>query len=306
MARLAVLFLLGLAGCVAPQTRAVIAEPGDLSPRAEVAKVPFFPQEKYYCGPAALTMVLAWSGLQVTQDEVARQVYTPGAEGTFRTDVLAAARRHGRLTVPVGDLHDLLAEIEAGHPVLVFQNLALDWFPQWHFAVVIGYDLAARQIILHSGLEERLAMSLDSFEWTWKRGDSWALVVLPPDLLPATASESELLRAAAGLERARRWEAAAAAYAAMAARWPGRWLAHMGLGNARYALGEFAAAERAYRAAIASAPDAAASWNNLAYALSKQGRHSEAIAAARRAIELGGDDGGAYRDTLKEISGGAS
>ncbi len=158
------LALAALAGCVAPQSRHLLAEPGVLPVTAEITSVPFVAQERFYCGPAALTMALAWSGLDVTQDEIAAEVYTPGRQGTLRSDVLAVARRHGRLAVTVPTLPALLGEIAAGHPVIIFQNLGLSWVAQWHFAVAIGYDLAAGEILLHSGLKARKSMSLSTFE----------------------------------------------------------------------------------------------------------------------------------------------
>ena len=41
----------------------------------------------------ALAMVLAASGLAVTQEEIGTQVFTPGRAGTLQTDILAGARR---------------------------------------------------------------------------------------------------------------------------------------------------------------------------------------------------------------------
>ena len=197
-ALLAVLLL--AAGCAtARQTRDVVDDPRDLPARAMVAEVPFFPQEKYYCGPAATAMTLAWSGLPVTQEEMARQVYTPGREGTLQPDVVAAMRRNGRLAVPVDSLRDLLAEIAAGRPVLVFQNLGLEMFPQWHYAVAIGYDLPTGDIVLHSGTDRNRSTSLGTFAHTWARGGHWAVVVLRPGELPATSGELAVVRAAAGL-----------------------------------------------------------------------------------------------------------
>ncbi len=71
------LLLWVLAGCATPELDRLSANPGDLPPRAEVAAVPFFPQQRFYCGPAALATVLAWSGLTVTQEDLVGQVYTP-------------------------------------------------------------------------------------------------------------------------------------------------------------------------------------------------------------------------------------
>lgn len=298
------LLLVGLvAGCATPQVvNDLRRTAAGLPPTVELAEVPFFPQSEYYCGPAALAMVLAWSGLAVTQDEIGPQVYTPGREGTLRPDILAAARRHGRLAVPIGDLPSLLAELTAGNPVLVFQNLGLGWYPQWHYAVAIGYDLDRGNIILHSGLEERRVVRFEVFERTWARGDHWALAVLPPDRLPATATLEVALTAALGIERAQRPAEAAAAYAAITRKWPESFGAWIGLGNAQYALEDHAAAEKAYRQAIAVRPAAPEAWNNLAYALSGQGRRAEAIAAAERAVALGGEAAEQYRETLLELS----
>lgn len=300
---LAALALALLAGCAAPQTQGIIDDPVALPRRADIASVPFFAQEKYYCGPAALAMALAWSGLDVTQADLVPQVYTPGRDGSLANDMIAAARRNGRLAVPIDRLSDLLAELAAGHPVVVFQNLGLEMVPRWHFAVAVGYDLDSRAIRLHSGSRPDRAVALDTFEHTWRRAGFWALAVLPPGTLPATAGETAVLRAASGLERAGRPVAASRAYAAIARRWPESLAALVGLGNARYAAGDLAGAARAFRRAASRHPGAAPAWNNLAHVLGRLGRRDEAVAAARRAIRMAKGDTGRYRETLIEVSG---
>ena len=303
------LLLGGLAACATPPEVAttlpepaqLVIESGSLPTRAEVAGVPFIPQEENFCGPASLAMALAWSGLPTSQHDIAPQVFTPGREGTLRSDMLTAARRNGRIAVTLDKLEDVLAELAAGHPVIVFQNLGLDLFPVWHFAVATGYDLAASEIRLHSGLEADTRMPLATFDQTWARGDRWAMVVLPPESLPATADELIALRAAAGLERAGRPAEAARAYATILGRWPDSFVARMGLGNARHAAGDLAGAELAFRAVIAHRPEAAAAWNNLAQNLADQDRLEEALEAAQHAVALGGANLEFYRTTLREI-----
>lgn len=298
---IAVLLLTGLAACAAPQTTEFLEAPGDLPRRAEVASVPFFPQDALYCGPAALAMTLAWSGLEATPATVGPQVYTPGREGTLAPDMLAAARRNGRLAIEIRDLDVLLAEVASGHPVLVFQNLALDWWPQWHYAVAVGYDLDRRILILHSGVTERLETPLDAFERTWQRSNYWALLILPPDRLPARAGVARVLVAAAGLEQAGQFAAASTAYDAVLRRWPEQPLAWLGKGNTLFALERFAAAEDAFRTAVRLQPEAAAAWNNMAYALSRQGRRDEAIDAALKAVALDSGEP-TYIETLEEVA----
>ena len=298
------LLLVSLLGaCATLQTSQLLAEGEHLPQQAEVVDVPFYPQKKYYCGPAALAMVLTWSGNAVTQDELVPQVYTPARQGTLRNDMLATARRRGRLAVQVSDVRSLLAEIAAGNPVIVFQNLALAWFPQWHYAVAYGYDLRKREIVLHSGTEARRVTDLYTFERTWARGDYWGLVVLPPNRLPATAEERSVLEAAAGLERTGRLREAASSYSVILSRWRESFPAWMGLGNTLHAQKEFSGAADAFREAIRRRPNAPAAWNNLAYALAAQGQRDEAHRAAEEALRLAPEGAQTYRDTLQDISG---
>ncbi len=276
----------------------------DLPQRAELTDVPFFPQEAYFCGPASLAMVLAWSGVETDQDKVASQIYTPGKQGTLTTDVLGGARRHGRLAVKVDRLDDILVEIAAGHPVIVFQNLGLEWVEQWHFAVAIGYDLEARTITLHSGLDDRRVTPLTTFEQTWRRGDYWALVVLPPNDLPATAGEAETVEAALGIERAGRVNQAAIAYATIIERWPESSGAWLGVGNIAYGRGDIDTAARAFGRATVADPGFGAAWNNLAVVLAEQGHRQAAIQSAETAIATGNGDLDEFRRTLDEVSAG--
>ena len=257
-------------------------------PQAETIRdVPFFAQTDYYCGPAALAMTLVWSGLDVRQDDLVPIVYTPGRQGTLQTDILAGARRFGRLAVPVDTLPDMLEELAAGHPVLVLQNLGLELLPQWHYAVVTGYDIDQRTLLLHSGLTADLEMSLDTFAWTWARGDNWALVILPPELLPATADERAVVEAAAALERAGEHAAAEIAYGTILTRWPTSLPAWIGLGNAAYAAGDPARAAAAFRHATATHPTSTAAWQNLAFVLAELGEAEQAAVATERAMSLG-------------------
>jgi tetratricopeptide (TPR) repeat protein len=300
-ARLVLLGVLG--GCATSEVAALRVDAHGLPPRAEVAGVPFHPQKELYCGPAALATALGWSGLATDQDAIAATVYTPGVEGTLGHDLIGAAQRHGRLAVPVASLRALLQEVAAGHPVLVLQNLGLDWYPQWHYAVAIGYDLEAGELVLRSGAEARHAIALDTFERTWARADHWAIVVLPPDSLPASADEPDVIRSAAALERTNRMADAAIAYDAILRRWPASLPALIGRGNARYGAGDLAGAEAAYRAALRHHPDAAVAWNNLAEVLALRGARDAALIAARRAVALGGPHAATFQQTVAHIAG---
>jgi len=84
-------------------------------------------------------------------------------------------------------------------------------------------------------------------------------------------------------------------------RWPNSLVGQMGRGNTAYALGDLASAESAFRQATLAHPDSAAAFNNLAQTLYDRRKIKEALAAAERAVSLGGPQLAASRATLEEI-----
>jgi tetratricopeptide (TPR) repeat protein len=246
-------------------------------------------------------MALAWSGLQIDLDGLTSQVYTPSLQGSLTPAMVAATRRHGRVAYPVRGANALLKEIAAGHPVIVLQNLGFSWIPLWHYAVVIGYDLNAGVIILHSGVTNRKKTSLRAFENTWARSDYWGLAILPPYRLPASADETVYVLAIVGLEKARQWDAAAIGYQTALNHWPKNLSAHIGLSNSLYAQGELKSAEKVLRKTTDLFPNEGVAFNNLAQVLWEQGKKQEAIKTARQAVKLGGPLVKEYQKTLDEI-----
>jgi hypothetical protein len=290
-----------LAGCATPQTRMLTAERPAVS-HAELVEVPFFPQQEYQCGPAALATVMVVAGKPVTPEELAPQVFLPQRQGSLQVEMMAAPRRHGLVSLPLApQLGDVLAEVAAGNPVVVLQNLALDWYPMWHYAVVVGYDLDRETIILRSGEERRLELPLATFERTWARGKHWAMLALPPHKLSQTVAPEAHVRAVVALEKAGFADAARSAYHTVLGKSPDNLTALLGAGNTAHALGDLAGSERAFRLAAERHPDSDAALNNLAQVLADQGKLGEAEAVAQRALALRGPNGVVAAQTLREI-----
>ncbi len=274
--------------------------PADLPSRAWIDAVPFFDQQDNQCGPAALGSVLAHWGKAVDPQALSAQMYLPARGGSLQLELTATARRQGMLAVPLPPtLQGLLQNVAAGQPVLVLQNLGLSFAPRWHYATVIGYDLPAQRVVLHSGSNPAMQMSLFTFENTWARSGRWALAVAPPPRLPAGISEPNAAQAAVALERSDR-AAAQLAYRAIAQRWPDSLLARMALGNAAYADGDFSAAQSHFQAATDAHPGSADAWNNLAQVLLASGQGKAAHTAAQRAVALGGQRSATYAATLAQ------
>jgi hypothetical protein len=281
--------LVMLPGCAAldaPQTRSLLAQPpADLAQQSLLADTPFFAQTELQCGPAALATVLVAAGVPVTPASLSSEVFVPERGGSLQIEMLAAARRHGLVSVRLRpDLVSLLREVAAGQAAVVLLNLGLAIKPMWHYAVVVGHDLGSREVLLRSGTTPLLRLPLNTFEHTWARSGRWAFVTVPPGKLPLTGAENDVAEALAAFERLATPMSARQAYTTALQRWPDNVVFGMGLGNTLYAEGDVARAAQAY-ADIAGRIDSAAAWNNLATSRLKLGEHAAALQAAARAVE---------------------
>ena len=294
-----------LAGCgtLIPQTVALRTDwPAGVPRQVELAQVPFFPQDDYQCGPAALAMAMHHGGLAVRPEALVEEVWLPARRGSLQLEMLATPRRHGLVSYRLAPNYaDLLREVAAGNPVVVLQEVGLMPWPKWHYAVVNGFDYDSGTIYLRSGLQMRQQMPFSYFERTWLPGRYWAMVVMPPERIPATATEQGWLNALLGLARGGNADATIRGYRAALARWPDSLPAAVGLANHLHASGALEDAARVLRAALHKAPDSVILLNNLAQTLSDQGRHREALALIQRAQDPQSPFAGEVRATRQMI-----
>lgn len=305
MIRLAPLSLLFcLAGCAltpAKQTQFLLDNPPDLPAAHRIEDVKFIEQEENYCGPATLAMAMDFAGKPIPVETLAPQVFTPGKEGSLQQDMLGGARRQGMLAVQIQGLPSLLKEVEAGHPVIVFLNLGLSWYPIYHYALVTGYDLSDPAIVMHSGSTPSKVWNMKKFERSWSLGQYWGLVVLPVTELSAAASELEHSSAAAGLEALGLNREAETVYRNILKRWPNSYGALIGMGNLAYARGQFGQSVAYLRRAVGAHPESAAAWHNLALAEGAAHLVREARTSAKRALlVVPAENADVYKNSLKD------
>jgi tetratricopeptide (TPR) repeat protein len=287
-----------------PQSAALAAtRPAGLPARVELDAVPFFAQTRYHCGPAALATVLVRAGFAVTPEALAEQVFLPSREGSLQIEMLAGARRAGAMAVLLpGELSALCRELAAGTPLVVLQNLTLAIAPTWHYAVAVGYDLDAPQLVLRSGTVRREVMALDLFERTWARAGHWAFAALQPGQLPVSAREDDAVAAALGFERAVAAPGERAkVHDSLVARWPDNLTALIGQGNARAGLNDWRAAAASFERA-ATRHDSAAAWHNLGLARWQLGERDAARTAAGRAVARAASAEPAWREAAQRLA----
>lgn len=273
-----------------PQTKA-LPESGFAEAAKELETVPFYPQTQYQCGPAALATVMQYRGVDVLPDDLVDKVYIPEKQGSLQIEMVAATREQGLVPYVIEPkLTAILAQIEAGHPVLVMQNLAYSWMPYWHYAVVVGFDVAKNELILRSGETKRWQTSFAAFERTWARSDYWGLVIVPPDTVPADASLTRWMQAAYDLQQTGQTKAAETAYQTAMQNWPDAADPGIALANLYFEQGDFVSADAAYADLLVNKPDIAVLWNNRAYTLQALDCDVTAQQAAQCAQQLSPDD----------------
>lgn len=256
-------------------------------------KAPFVEQEAAYCGPAALSSALLFYGRDASLESLVKQVYIPGREGSLTLEMTVASRRHGLLPYPAkASLDSLLAELDAGHPVLVLQNLGFSWWPQWHYALLVGYEQNGEKLLLHSGEIPYYEISAGTFMRTWARSQHWGLVLVPADQIPASADAITYLKTLEQMRETRSLNAdkLLSALTQAAAYWPESSAAHFAMANHLQAAGRHSEASNYFLNGIRLRPDSALAWNNLAYSLKAQGCGASARIAIDEAVKLAPKD----------------
>lgn len=148
-----------VAGCAAPPVAAVpikgsgapqAAATSALQPTVMLSLPDVRQATDYTCGPSALQAALAYWGIEVREDELAKAAHTTSEDGSGRFALAKAARGYGvtaTLVQPMG-MPALEAAVRKGLPVIVAIqawkdqpgiNYATDW-DDGHYVVVIGFD----------------------------------------------------------------------------------------------------------------------------------------------------------------------
>ena len=289
-----VLFI--LSGCTTLQPDKNIFDGSSNS--LELTDTPFFPQQEYHCGPAALATVLGASTVRVQPDDLVNKIYLPKRKGSLQIELLAATRRYGRIPYPLeSNPAHIIDELNAGRPVLVLQNLGLKVRPFWHYVVVIGYDANKNNFILRSGTKERLEMNTRKFLRTWNRAGAWSFVALKPDEIPVHANQEKYLEAIVAMERLNDPALLIDAYNQLLKRWPENKVARFGLGNAYYADGQYEAAAPMYAHLLGLNPEHIPTRNNLALTMGKLNCFDSALKQIDKVLELAKENNKYLEDT---------
>jgi tetratricopeptide (TPR) repeat protein len=231
-------FLIGLMalfyGCQAtPQADSLKAHMlNSFAQKHLIESVPFYPQQEFYCGPTTLSEVFNYYGTQNSPETIAPNTFIPKQQGTLQVEMSVAARQHGFLAYSdSGTLSKIISLVSDNIPVIVFQNVSTSWFPQWHYALVIGYDIPSRKFILHTGLTPKHLMSFELFERTWARGEYWMLAPLPPEKISKYLDPFIFINAAYDMLNIANEERGIHFLKSATKQWPENWLPYFLIAN---------------------------------------------------------------------------
>ncbi len=147
-----------------------------ITPKRIIENVPFYPQTTYQCGPSSLAEVLNYWKVQVTPDEIAREIYSKSARGTLNIDMVLYAQRKGlKANQYEGSMEDIRKNIDSGYPVIVLVDLGFSFYQVNHFMVVTGYN--ERGIIVNSGKDKNKFISEKDFMRSWEKTNLWTLLI---------------------------------------------------------------------------------------------------------------------------------
>lgn len=293
--------LILLTGCqTPPQTKQLLAEPPAIASQHLIPQVPFYPQQEYFCGPTTLSEVAGFYGLKKDPATIAPTTFISGLQGTLQIEMSAATRQLGLVAYAQrGTMHQLLSLVAENIPIIVLQNNSLAWLPQWHYAVVIGYDLQRKEVILHTGVTEAHRLNFSTFERTWARGNYWLLAMLPADKSSAQLEPFIYTKASQDLLSTQQVNSGITALKTATNQWPNYWLPYFLLGNHYFSSQPLVAAQW-FEKGLPFAQQEISYLNNYAVLLSEQGCQTKATTLIEAALKIAPNDSNLL-DSQKQI-----
>lgn len=302
--------LLLLTACQTPmQTKVLLSDNHFGFSQHTIPNVPFYPQQAFFCGPTTLSEVINFYGGNAAPKDIAPATFIPELEGTLQVEMISSARQNGLLAYAErGSLTQLLGLVKDNIPVIVLQNNSISMFPMWHYAVVIGYDLAEESIILHTGETKAHKLNLATFERTWQRGNYWFLAAVPGNVSSQHFNKFIYTKAAQDLLSTGKTGAGLTAMQRASQEWQDYWLPYFLLANHYLPTNPRIAAQwyqKGYQLAPAGVQTQVPYLNNYAYVLAKLGCKDKANILIERALALS-PEAESVLDTKQQIKQSAS
>jgi len=276
-----------------------------------ISGVPFIRQQRFFCGPAAIAVVEQFNGREVSQSEIAEQVFAKSIKATLTLDVHLYAKDQNLWSQQVATPDGIKTWIRKGVPVLALMQVGPPIARQYHFIVLIGFDDSKRHFITHDAYLANRIISYRKFTKHWLRARRWALVMAPPERVIWPLDAAGYNDLGVRFEAANQNKQALTAYEKAIKAEPAKAVYHFNRANVLFkivaatglAKDSLAPIVASYRKALSLDPGFAHARNNLAYVLMLAG---ELDAALEEALAVAGNQNKSsqrfeYWETLAEI-----
>jgi ABC-type bacteriocin/lantibiotic exporter with double-glycine peptidase domain len=142
--------------------------------------VPYVLEEPHWCGPACLSMVLGYWGVNITQQEIAEEIYDPESQGTAIEFMATYARERGYDAEDFhGSIDDIKSWLRDGVPLIVIQKFVV-MSDDLHYRVVVGYNESSQTIITYDPEEgQNYTLTYTTFSDLWEISSNRTIAVTP-------------------------------------------------------------------------------------------------------------------------------
>lgn len=263
----------------------------------------FIKQDKFACGPAALATVLRYHQIDISQQEISKELYIPKIKGSLNFEMAFFAQRFGLFSESYsGDFPDLKSKISSDIPVIVLvRNLPLV-FEQYHYIVVSGFDDSKKVLIANTGVKENVLIPYKIFFACWRNANNWMLVICPPEKVNWALTHQEYNKLGNFYEKKQDFDKAITNYNEALRLKPNTPEYFFNLGNVYLKKGLFDEAKRYFENALAMDPNFSDCLNNLSCVyLEKDQELNKAQELVNKAITLNPQAKAYYLDTLALI-----
>jgi ABC-type bacteriocin/lantibiotic exporter with double-glycine peptidase domain len=140
--------------------------------------VPFVKQKARFCGPAALASVMRFYGHNVSQEEIAEEIYTPKLRGALISDMAYYARERGySVETPNGKVNLLVSLLNEGVPPIVLVDRGRWVVSIPHYYVIYGYNKRRNAFLLHTGFARNQEIRFSELDREWQKMNRLLLII---------------------------------------------------------------------------------------------------------------------------------
>ncbi|MCE5194297.1 MAG: C39 family peptidase [Nitrospiraceae bacterium] len=141
-----------------------------------INNIPFYSQEEYQCGPASLAGLMNFLGVEITPEEIAKEIYSKSAKGTLNIDMIFYPQTKGLISEQYsGNIEDVKKKIDSGYPLIVFVDYGFLSVQANHFMVIVGYN--EHGVIANSGKDKHKTIIYEDFKKIWEKTKNWTLIL---------------------------------------------------------------------------------------------------------------------------------